>query len=638
MSNNKYQKIAREIVETVGEDNIESVSHCATRLRLSVYDRKKINDEEIQEIDEVKGVFYTGGQYQIILGTGIVNNVYEEMNNEHTFTERTKDEMKENKEKGLQRAIRILADVFIPIIPILGATGLFLGLQGVIFNEAVLGFFGMSPDMIPEEFNTIVNILTSTAFAFLPAFITWSAFKTFGGTPVVGFLIGLMLVSPELPNAYAVAEGNANPIMVLGYIPIIGYQGSILTALFAGIIGAKIEKFLRKRMPNALDLIFTPFFVIIIMLLISLFVMGPVVKAIETVGIDIVTMFIGLPVGLGGFLIGFLYPLAVMTGLHHMFIIAETSMLAATGFNPLITLAAMYGFSNAGVTLALSLRSRQQSFKTAGVSATITQLLGVSEPALFGVVLRSGMRALFVMLACSSLGGGILALLGIQANSYGLAVILSPLMYLYDFSQLLTYVIVGIATFVLAFIVTQFVAVPKGEVATENVSKQKIAEEDKMIGGAPTNLQFAATTDGELFSLGNVNDAVFSQRMMGEGYAVEPKSNEIYSPVAGTVTMITDTKHAIGIETDDGIEVLVHMGIDTVNLKEDVFDIHVKEGQKIDRNEKLADMDIKTALSLGYESTIITVITNTPDKVDTFRLKRSGSVKHGEMIAESVLS
>ncbi|WP_342387848.1 PTS beta-glucoside transporter subunit IIBCA [Salinicoccus bachuensis] len=636
MTKNKYQKIAREIVETVGEDNIESVSHCATRLRLSVYDRKRINDGEIQEIDEVKGVFYTGGQYQIILGTGIVNNVYEEMNSEHEFTERTKNEMKENKEKGLQRAIRILADVFIPIIPILGATGLFLGLQGVIFNETVLGFFGMSLEMIPPEFNTIVNILTSTAFAFLPAFITWSAFKTFGGTPVIGFLIGLMLVSPELPNAYDVAGGNADPIMVLGYIPIIGYQGSILTALFAGIIGAKIEKFLRKRMPNALDLIFTPFFVIIIMLLISLFVMGPVVKAIETVGIDLVTMFIGLPVGLGGFLIGFLYPLAVMTGLHHMFIIAETSMLAATGFNPLITLAAMYGFSNAGVTLALSLRSRQAAFKTAGVSATITQLLGVSEPALFGVVLRSGMRALFVMLACSSLGGGILALLGIQANSYGLAVILSPLMYLYDFSQLLTYIIVGIATFALAFIATQFIGVPRGEVATENVSRHKVAEEvkeTKNTGETATDLQFAATTDGELLSLGSVNDPVFSQRMMGEGYAVEPKNDEIYSPVSGTVTMITDTRHAIGIETDDGVEVLVHMGIDTVNLKENVFKIHVTEGQKVSRNEKIADMDRDVVASLGHESTIITVITNTPDKVDSFKLKRLNQVKHGEMVA-----
>ncbi|MFC3418994.1 glucose PTS transporter subunit IIA [Salinicoccus hispanicus] len=638
MTNNKYQKIAREIVETVGEGNIESVSHCATRLRLSVHDRKKINDEEIQQIDEVKGVFYTGGQYQIILGTGIVNNVYEEINSEHEFTERTKDEMKENNEKGFQRAIRILADVFIPIIPILGATGLFLGLQGVIFNESVLGFFGLSPDMIPDEFNTIINILTSTAFAFLPAFITWSAFKTFGGTPVVGFLIGLMLVSPELPNAYAVAEGDANPIMVLGYIPIIGYQGSILTALFAGIIGAKIEKFLRKRMPNALDLIFTPFFVIIIMLLISLFIMGPVVKAIETVGIDLVTMFIGLPVGLGGFLIGFLYPLAVMTGLHHMFIIAETSMLAATGFNPLITLAAMYGFSNAGVTLALSLRSRQTAFKTAGISATITQLLGVSEPALFGVVLRSGMRALFVMLACSSLGGGILALLGIQANSYGLAVILSPLMYLYDFSQLLTYVIVGIATFALAFVATHFIAVPKGEVATENASRQKVAEEMKNTGETASGLQFAATTDGELLSLGSVNDPVFSQRMMGEGYAVEPENDEIYSPVSGTVTMITDTNHAIGLETEEGVEILVHMGIDTVNLKENIFSIHVTEGQKISINDKLADMDRGIAESLGYESTIITVITNTPDKVDTFKLKNLGQVKHGEMVAESVLN
>ncbi|MFI3547284.1 PTS transporter subunit EIIB [Mammaliicoccus sciuri] len=225
--NNKYKNISEQIVKVIGIENIESVTHCATRLRLSVHDRESIDDDAIEEIDEVKGVFYTGGQYQIILGTGIVNNVYDEMTNVHQFDEVSKETMKNQNQGNIQRAIRLLADVFIPIIPVLGATGLFLGLKGVVFNESVLGVFGATPEMIPNYIQTLITVLTDTAFAFLPAFIAWSAFRTFGGTPVIGFLIGLMLVSPALPNAYDVAGGDAKPIMVAGFIPIVGYQGSI---------------------------------------------------------------------------------------------------------------------------------------------------------------------------------------------------------------------------------------------------------------------------------------------------------------------------------------------------------------------------------------------------------------------------
>ncbi|MFD2830978.1 PTS beta-glucoside transporter subunit IIBCA [Corticicoccus populi] len=637
---NKYKKIAEEIVNVVGEDNIESATHCATRLRLSVKDRKAINDEDIEEIDEVKGIFYTGGQYQIILGTGIVNNVYEEMNKISEFEEVTKEEMKENNQKGIQRAIRLLADVFIPIIPVLGATGLFLGLQGVVFNESVLGAFGLTPDMIPDYVRTIVSVLTDTAFGFLPAFISWSAFRTFGGTPIIGFLIGLMLVSPALPNAYEVAGGDADPIMVAGFIPIVGYQGSILTSLFAGIIGAKLEKRLRKIMPNALDLIFTPFFVILIIMLFSMFVMGPIVHLIESAGISMVRTFIQMPFGLGGLLIGFIYPLAVMTGLHHMFIIVETSLLASTGFNPLITLAAMYGFSNAGVCLALALRSRKASFKTAGISATVTQLLGVSEPALFGVVLRSGIKALGIMLACSAIGGGVLALLNIQANSYGLAVILSPLMYIYDFSQVLTYVIVGVAVFAAGFIITNMFGVPKtGDVATANVSAGPLQEEKTSVikeekNDTPAVQSLVSVTDGTLLSLADVNDPVFSNRMMGDGYAVQPDSDEISSPVSGRVTLISDTKHAIGIETDDGLEILVHMGIDTVDIKEEVFDIKVSEGDAIKHGDLIATMNRARIEALGKESTVIVVVTNTADKVSRLVLTDQGKIERNVKSAE----
>lgn len=633
--NNKYKNISEQIVKVIGIENIESVTHCATRLRLSVHDRESIDDDAIEEIDEVKGVFYTGGQYQIILGTGIVNNVYDEMTNVHQFDEVSKETMKNQNQGNIQRAIRLLADVFIPIIPVLGATGLFLGLKGVVFNESVLGVFGATPEMIPNYIQTLITVLTDTAFAFLPAFIAWSAFRTFGGTPVIGFLIGLMLVSPALPNAYDVAGGDAKPIMVAGFIPIVGYQGSILTALFTGLVGAKLEKRLRKIMPNALDLIFTPFFVILLMMIFSLFIMGPIVHGIESVGITVVKSFIHLPLGLGGLLIGFIYPLAVMTGLHHMFIIVETSLLASTGFNPLITLAAMYGFSNAGVCLALSLRSQKSSFKTAGISATITQLLGVSEPALFGVVLRSGIKPLSIMLLCSALGGGVLALLNIQANSYGLAVILSPLMYIYDFSQLLTYIIVGVATFVLGFIITQLFGIPKSSMSDIDLNDEKVSDNltDKHELKA---INLKAVTNGEILSLADVDDSVFSQRMMGEGFGIISNTDEVYAPVNGKVTLISDSKHAIGFETEDNLEILVHMGIDTVEIKEDVFNVLVKEGDIVQEGQLIAKMDINRILELGKQTTILTVITNSNEKVNELNLLKTGQSQSEDNIAKVI--
>ena len=448
----KYKNIAVDIVNTIGKDNIASATHCATRLRLQVKDRQSIDDEKIRNISEVKGVFYHSGQYQIILGTGIVNKVYQAFMAEFQVAEVSKDEMTRQHAGRLQRGIRNLSDVFVPIVPILGATGLFLGLKGVMFNDTVLSLFGSSVQDIPVYLKTLTTVLCDTAFAFLAAFICWSAFKKFGGTPIIGFLIGLMLVSPALPNAYDVAYGHASPIYILGFIPLVGYQGSILTALITGIIGAKLEIYFRRIMPNAMDLIFTPFIVILIAVAIALFILGPLVHGFEHYAVMAIEQFLALPAGIGGLLIGFIYPIAVMTGMHHMFIMIETSLIAGTGFNPLITVCAMYGFANAAVCLAISLKSKNTAFKTAGISATVTQLLGVSEPALFGIVMQSGIRAIAVMLTSSALGGMILSLLSIKANSYGLAVLLSPLMYIYDSYQFVSYIIVGVAVFIFAFI------------------------------------------------------------------------------------------------------------------------------------------------------------------------------------------
>ena len=567
---------------------------------MQVKDRKAIDDSQVEQVEEVKGVFYNAGQYQIILGTGVVNKVYDALQSLYAFDEVSKDQMAKDDSSPLQRAVRNIADIFVPIIPILGATGLFLGLKGVLFNETVLNVMGLTPDSVPEWLSASVTVLTDTAFGFLTAFICWSAFKKLGGLPIIGFLIGLMLVSPALPNAYAVAGGTAEPIMAFGMIPLVGYQGSILTALITGMIGATLEKKLRKIMPNAMDLIFTPFLVILVSVFVALFVLGPIVHAFEGQAVKVIELFLHLPFGIGGLIIGFLYPIAVMTGMHHMFIMIETSLIASTGFNPLITVCAMYGFANAAVCLAIALRTKSASVKTAGISATITQMLGVSEPALFGVVMRTGMKAILVMLGSSAVGGMVLSLLGVQANSYGLAVLLSPLMYIYEPYQVITYIVVGVATFILAFVLTNLFVIKKSE-TIEKVAKTQVSAQ---------NVKVYSPIEGEIIPITEVNDQVFASKMMGEGFAVLPSNGTIKAPISGIVKMIAPTKHAIGIVTDDGMELLLHLGIDTVELNGAPFNLTIKEGEMIQQGQVIGTIDLKRIEENDKDATVMVVITD----------------------------
>ena len=265
----KEQIVAQEILKNIGgKENIKSMEHCATRLRLIVKDKSLINEKAIENIDGVRGQFFAAAQYQIILGTGFVNKVFAAMNGEGVETGNIKEDAYSDMTLP-QKISRTLGDIFVPIIPVLVATGLFMGLRGLLTNLGV----EFSP-----TFNTLSEVLTDTAFIFLPALVAWSTMKKFGGTPVVGIVLGLMLVAPQLPNAWQVA-GGADPIYIslLGIsIPIVGYQGSVLPALVLGIIAAKLEKFIRKFMPDVLDLIFTPFLTLLVSMILGLLVVGPI--------------------------------------------------------------------------------------------------------------------------------------------------------------------------------------------------------------------------------------------------------------------------------------------------------------------------------------------------------------------------
>ncbi|HBF5455370.1 TPA: PTS glucose transporter subunit IIA [Clostridioides difficile] len=620
---NKYNKIANELIEIIGENNIISITHCATRLRVMVKDREIINDKKVEKVDEVKGVFFTSGQYQIILGTGIVNKVYAEVEKMglKTLSKKEQDELVKNNETGFKKVMRTLADIFVPIIPVIAATGLFLGLKGCLFNDNVLGLFGMSSANIPLYIQTLVSVLTETAFAFLPAIIVWSAFKVFGGTPVIGLVIGLMLVSPILPNAYSVADpsNEVEAIMAFGFIPIVGCQGSVLTAIVTAFIGANLEKWFRKHMPNVLDLIFTPFFVMLITMLVILLGVGPIMHTIELKMVDIISLLIGLPLGIGGFIIGFTYPLAVITGLHHTYVMIETSLLANTGFNALITLCAMYGFANIGTCLAFMKKSKNNQVKQTAVGAMLSQLFGISEPVLFGIQLRYNLKPLIIMCASSGLGAAILSILHIQSNSYGLAVLPSYLMYIYDGYNLITYLLVSIFVVVFCFIATCLFGVPK-EAINEDEDEELVFNEN--------NENFVSPAKGKIVALENVPDETFSKKMLGDGFAIDIIDGKIVSPISGKLETVFSSGHAFGIKGTNG-EVLIHVGIDTVELNGDGFDVAVKQGDMVKQGDVLVNVDLKRIHELG-KSTLTMVLFPDGKKVNILDINKD--VKIGQRI------
>lgn len=611
----KYRDIAQQIINIIGKDNILSVTHCATRLRIMVKDRESIDDKKVEKVNEVKGVFFTSGQYQIILGTGIVNKVYAEVENIglKTLSKKEQDEAVKNNEKGIKKVMRILGDIFVPIIPVIAATGLFLGLKGCLFNDSVLSLFGLSSANIPIYIQTLVSVLTETAFAFLPAIIVWSAFRAFGGTPVIGLVIGLMLVSPILPNAYSVADPNSgvDAIMAFEIIPIVGCQGSVLTAIVTGLIGANLEKWLRKHMPNILDLIFTPFFVMLITMLVILLGVGPIMHTIELKMVSIIRLLIDLPLGIGGFLIGFTYPLTVITGLHHTYVMIETSLLANTGFNALITLCAMYGFANVGTCLAFMKKSKNKNIRQTAFGAMLSQLFGISEPVLFGIQLRYNLKPLFVMCLSSGLGAALLSIFHIQSNSYGLAVLPSYLMYIYEGYQLLIYFLVSLSVVVFCFIVTYLFAVPKEALEIESDDEN-----------------FISPAKGKIVSLEDVEDETFSKKMLGDGFAIDIVDGNIVAPISGTLETVFPSGHAFGIKGAD-CEILIHVGINTVSLNGEGFEVLVKEGDKVKQGDILVRVDLEKVHSLG-KSTMTMVLFTDGKEVNISKINES--VNTGDII------
>lgn len=446
--NNK--KIAEQILRSIGgSDNVQSVAHCATRLRIETKDKNKIDVKRVEDIEKVKGSFFNSGQYQIILGTGLVNKIYDEFNEliDGSKNEQGEDQ-NETQKLTFQRAIRIFGDVFVPIIPVLVATGLFMGLRGLLTQESVLQLVGLTTDNIPQQFLQFTEILTDTAFTYLPALVAWSTFRIFGGTPILGIVLGLMLVSSVLPNAYDVGQQAAEPLVFFGFIKVVGYQGSVLPAFVTGILGSKIEIFLRKRIPDSLDLILTPFLTLLSGLILALFLIGPIFHEVEEGVLYLVEFLLDLPFGVGGLLYGSFGQLLGIFGIHHILNFLEISMLSQEGWNYLNPIGTCGNIAQAGAVLAVAIKTFSPKMKQIAYPAALSATLGITEPAIFGVTLRL-IKPYIMSMIGGGVGGFLASIFNLRATGMSLTGIPGTLLYLND--QLPIYILVNFVSFSVAF-------------------------------------------------------------------------------------------------------------------------------------------------------------------------------------------
>ncbi|MFC5680861.1 sucrose-specific PTS transporter subunit IIBC [Streptococcus downii] len=622
------QDIAKKVIEALGgRENVNSVAHCATRLRVMVKDEGKINKEVIENLDKVQGAFFNSGQYQIIFGTGTVNKMYDEVVALGLPTSSKEDMKAEAAKQGnwFQRAIRTFGDVFVPIIPVIVATGLFMGVRGL------MNALGMT---LPEDVTIYSQILTDTAFIILPGLVVWSTFRVFGGNPAVGIVLGMMLVSDSLPNAWAVASGGeVTAMQFFGFIPVVGLQGSVLPAFIIGVVGAKFEKAVRKVVPDVLDLLVTPFVTLLVMSILGLFVIGPVFHVVENYILIGTKAILNLPFGLGGFLIGGVHQLIVVSGVHHIFNLLEVQLLAADHANPFNAIITAAMTAQGAATVAVGVKTKNPKLKTLAFPAALSAFLGITEPAIFGVNLRFR-KPFFLSLIAGAIGGGLASILGLAGTGNGITVIPGTMLYIGN-GQLLQYLLMVAVSFVLGFALTyMFGYEDEKEVASEVATERLVQEETTgNIPVAPQNETIQTPIVGDVVALENVNDPVFSSGAMGQGIAVKPSQGVVYAPADAEVSIAFATGHAYGLKTANGAEILIHVGIDTVTMNGEGFEQKVAQGDKVKAGDVLGTFDSNKIAAAGLDDTTMVIVTNTADYASVTPVA-SGSVVKGDAIIE----
>lgn len=631
-----YGKCAKEIFENLGgRENLVSAAHCATRLRLVTVDNSKIDMKKLEEVDGVKGVFSNNGQLQLIIGTGTVNKVYDEFLKVSGMTAATKEEVKAAAAASQplpKRMIKSLGDVFVPILPAIVASGLMMGLVEAL-GKAIPAFAG-------SDWYSILDLLANTAFTFLPVLIAVSSARVFGGNIFLGAVIGMIMIHPNLINAWSVASMDPSEIPVwnlFGFtIRQVGYQGHVIPVIIAVWVMCRLEKWLHKHVPEMIDLFASPLCTVMITAFLTLGIIGPIFSTAENYILGFAQWIITVGFGLGSMIMGAIYPLTVVCGIHHMYNVIEAGMLsAADGLNTWMPIASAANFAQGAACLAVGLKAKNKKTKAVAIPSALSSALGITEPAIFGVNLR------FVKpLICGMAGGAVGALLGaifhIGATSYGVTGIPG---FLITLDSTLQYAVMLAVSFVIAFGLTWAFwkeeqpetsgngkAVPAEEKSESSVSEEKpAAEEQEKILYAPVK--------GNVIPREEIPDETFASGVLGDGVGIEPEEGLVVAPFDGEISSVTDTLHAVGITGPGEMEVLIHVGVNTVNMQGDGFTLLVKEGDTVKAGQKLLTFDIDKIKAAGYSTTTAVLVTNSDD-YESCTVEKTGKTELMEKIIE----
>lgn len=636
-----YQNVAGRVLAGVGgEDNIVAAAHCATRLRMVLKDEDAINREALDNDPDLKGTFESGGMFQVIVGPGDVDYVFDELNKQTAKSIAVStEELKEVVAKSgnwFTRAVKALADIFVPLIPILVGGGLLMALNNVFTAEGVFGDEALIA-MVPAlaDVSDLINLLASAPFAFLPVLVGFTATKRFGGNEFLGAGMGMAMVMPSLVNGYEVAETMAAGQMphwdIFGLdVAQAGYQGTVLPVLVVSWILANIEKLLHKGLKGTVDFLVTPVATLLVTGFITFIAVGPVMRtAGDWLGEGLSNLY-DLAGPVGGFVFGLVYSPIVITGLHQSFPPIEIQLWATAGGSFIFAIASMANIAQGAATLAVWNLAKTEKLKGLAGASGFSAIFGITEPAIFGVNLRLRWP-FFIAMGCASVGGALIALFDVKATALGAAGFIGVVsMRPGDWGKFL---VVAAIMFVLSFAVNwlygrRMVAkngsidpdAPQTAAPISDAAGARAAGAGAGVVNQPVTQPsvdatgIASPLAGTAVALDTVSDPMFAQGKLGTGVAVEPTEGVLYSPVAGKVVVTFPTKHAYAVRTQaaDGakVDILMHIGFDTVNLKGEHFNSLVEKGDEVDRGQKLCEFDVPAIKKAGYPVTTPVVVSN----------------------------
>lgn len=649
----RYEKIAEDIVRLCGgRGNILGIAHCATRLRLVLEDNDKADTKAIEDVDLAKGVFVAGDQLQIIFGAGLVNDVcqvlaeYLHMDSMSLGDLKTKANKRMN---PLQRAVKALSDVFIEIMPGILAAALLTGLSSVLANIE----FVQDNDTL-YGLSRLINISSGAIFGFLPLCVAYSTVKRFGGRPIMGLVIGCIMLTNSLADASAAAQGTVEvtTLHIFGLpVELIGFQGGIIVALLIGIVTAKLDIFFERKVPEVIRLLVSPLLTTLVSSFLLFMIIGPIGRGLAN-GITAVLVWMTENLGVIGYAaFSGVQQLIVITGLHHVFGAIESQLLVDTGRNFLNPLMSVAIIAQGGAVLGyLAGHFKEAKTRELCIPSFISVLFGITEPALFGVNLRYRYPIIGGCLG-GAVGGVIVYVTDLAALGFGTTVV--PGLALADpaHNGYLNYIIAHVVALAAGFLFTILLSVgfrgkakqkpaqsapketaPEAAASSAETSAQQVSEQSVSAKAADFPEEIKAYVPGELVGIEKVKDPTFAQKVLGDGVAILPAEGKIYAPVDGTVEMVMDTKHAIALRTKAGSGFLIHVGIDTVNLGGKYFTAHVSEGQQVKQGDCLLDFDVEKIKAEGYDTAACLIFT---EPVEGTQLVRDAerTVAAGDRIA-----